>query len=115
MELRAGWNSGPDRTPAGWNSGRLLLRLGEDHDPDLGHVLDRPPKPLAAQPGILDTAVRHVIDPIGRDVVDDYAADLELGEGAPRVGQVVGEDPGLEPEHRVVDPGDRRAEVAERE
>ena len=58
---------------------RLSLgRLGEHHDPDLGHVLHRLAQALAAEAGVLDAAVGHVVDPVGRDVVDDDAADLEL-------------------------------------
>ena len=86
-----------------------------DHDPDLGHVLDRVAQALAAEAGILDAAVGHVVDPVGRDVVDDDAAHLELGERSPGAGQVVGEDAGLQAEHRVVDARDRVVEVAERE
>ena len=56
-----------------------------------------------------------MVDPIGRDVVDDDAADLELREGPPRAGQIVREDPGLEPEAAVVDAHDGLVEVAERE
>ena len=56
-----------------------------------------------------------MVDPIGRDVVDDDAADLKLREGPPRAGQVVREDPRLEPEAAVVDAHDGLVEVAERE
>src|SRR4029078_2880928 len=85
------------------------------HDPDLGHVVHRVPQSLAPEPGILDPAVRHVVDPVGRDVVDHHTADLELRERTPGPGQVVGEDAGLETEHRIVDAGDGGVEVAERE
>ena len=52
---------------AGHDGGLLpLLRLGEDHDPELGHVLDRPAQALAAEAGVLDAAVGHVVDPVGR-------------------------------------------------
>src|SRR3954470_8057771 len=37
-----------------------LHRVGEHHDPDLGHVLHRVAKTLPAQAGILHAAVGHV-------------------------------------------------------
>src|SRR3990172_9909531 len=90
-----------------------LSRLGQDHDPDLGHVLDRPAEALPAEAGILDPAVGHVVDPVGRDVVDDDAPDLELAEAPPGIGEVVREDAGLEAEEAVVDLPDRVVEVDE--
>src|SRR4051812_7688633 len=91
------------------------LRRGEDHDPELRHVLDRPAQPLATEPGVLDAAVRHVVDPVRRHVVDDDAADLERAERLPGVVEVVREDAGLEPEEAVVDGANRLVEVGERE
>src|SRR4051812_28792552 len=63
----------------------------------LGHVLDRPAEPLASQAGVLDAAERHVVDPVGRSVVDDHSADVQALECAPGVVEVVGEEAGLEP------------------
>jgi len=54
-----------------------------------------------------------VVDAVGGDVVDDDAPDLELAEAPPGIGEVVGEDAGLEAEGAVVDLADRVGEVAE--
>lgn len=51
-----------------------LLRVGDQHDPRLGHVLDRPPQPFALEPRVLHPAVGHVVHPVGRDVLDDRVA-----------------------------------------
>ena len=72
-------------------------------------------RPSRPEPGVLDAAVRHVVDPVGRDVVDDDTADLELVEGLPGVREVVGEDAGLESERAVVDLAHGVREVGERE
>ena len=72
-----------DGSPLASRASGRSARLGQHHDPDLGHVLDRPAQALAAQAGVLDAAVGHVVDPVGRDVVDDDAADLELAERPP--------------------------------
>src|SRR5690606_1415442 len=46
---------------------------------------------------------RHMVDAVGRYVVDDDAAGLDLLEGCQRVLEIVGEDPGLESEVGIVD------------
>src|SRR3954453_8560332 len=92
-----------------------LLRPGEDHDPDLRHVVDRVAQSLATLARVLDAAVRHGVDPVRRHVVDDHAADVQLLEAPPRVAQLAGEDAGLEAEEGVVDPADGLVEVTERE
>src|ERR1041385_8388141 len=86
---------------------------GQHHDPDLRHVLDGPAGALTPQPGVLDAAVRHVVDPVRRDVIDDHAADLEPVERSPGMVQIVREDPRLEAEHRVVHAADGVLDVAE--
>src|SRR5688500_13149667 len=95
--------------------GRALERAsagpGEHHDPDLGHVVDGPAKALAPEAAVLDAAVRHVVDPVGRHVVHDHAPDFQLLEGPPGMCQVVGEDTGLQTEERVVDAADGVVEV----
>src|SRR5207249_8062085 len=103
------------RAPAARTAKDDLVGLREDHDPQLGHVLDGPAQPLAALAGVLHTAVGHVIDAVGRDVVDDDPADLELVERLPGVREVVREHAGLQPEEAVVDLPNRVAEVGERE
>src|SRR4051794_23875471 len=98
-------SSTPRACQGRWSTTRArawLHRRGEHHDPDLGHVLHGVAKTFAAEAGVLDAAVGHVVDPIGRDVVDHHPADLELPERRPRTGQVVGEDAGLESEAAVV-------------
>ena len=91
------------------------IGLGEDHDADLGHVLDRPAQAFATDAGVLHAAVWHVVDAVGRHVVDDDATDVEPIERAPGVGQVVREDARLQPVVGVVDAADRLVEVVEPE
>ena len=43
-----------------------------------------------------------MIDPVGRDVVEDHATDLEVVEGGPRSGEVIREHARLEAEGAVV-------------
>src|SRR3990172_7065698 len=92
-----------------------LGRPGEDEDADLGHVLDGEAEALATEPRFLHPAVRHVIDPVGRDVVDDDPADLELVERMPGVAEIVGEHTRLEAERRIVDGVDGIAQIGEAE
>src|ERR687891_1012635 len=75
----------------------------EDHDPWLGHLLDRVPKPLAAIAGVLGPAVRHLVGPEGRHVVHDDPADSDLPVREHGPVDVAGEHPALEPEGRAVD------------
>src|SRR4029079_13300296 len=67
------------------------LGPGQHHDAKFGHVLDRPAEAFAAEPRVLHAAVWHVVDPVGRDVVDDDAADLQLAERRPGRSKVVRE------------------------
>src|SRR4051794_18428824 len=66
----------------------------------LGHVLDRPAETLAPQARVLDAAKRHVVDPVGRSVVHDHAADVQALERAPGMVEVVREHARLQPEAR---------------
>ena len=91
---------GEGRFPEGARSRAALQRPGEGQQPRLGHVLDRPADPLAAKAGVLQPAVRHVVDAPGRDVIDDHAADLQLVVRQQRALQVVGEDAALQAELR---------------
>src|SRR3546814_1750160 len=65
--------------------------------PDFAHVLHREADALAAEPRILDSAIGHVVDAVGGDVVDDDAADLQLVPCRQHLMQVAGEKAGLEP------------------
>src|SRR3546814_10700919 len=81
--------------------------------PDFAHVLHREADALAAEPRILDSAIGHVVDAVGGDVVDDDAADLQLVPCRQHLMQVAGEKAGLEPELAVVDLGERIVPVGE--
>src|SRR4051794_6845186 len=64
----------------------------QHEQPRLGHLLDGVAEPLAAETRVLHSSERHVVDPVRRRVVDDNAADVQLLEGAPGVGEVVREE-----------------------
>src|SRR3546814_7941161 len=68
---------------------------------------------LAAQPGILDPAIGHVVDAIGGDVVDDDAADLEIVPRRQHLVQVAGEEARLKAELAVVALGERLTPIGE--
>src|SRR5690606_29732499 len=72
-------------------------------EPGFGHLLDRVPGTLAAEPRIFHSAIGHVVDAVGGYVVHHDAADLDLVERMQRVLDVGGEDAGLQPVGRAVD------------
>src|SRR3990170_8557707 len=86
----------PDQARSGPGLSASLLRVSENHDPDLGHVLDSVADTLPPEARILHATVGHVVGPVGRHVVDDDAAHDELFEALPGVLEVIGEDAGLE-------------------
>src|SRR5690606_37308587 len=58
---------------------RLLEgQAGEDHHLLVGEVGHRGPQALAADTGLLDPAVRHLVGAVGRHVADNDPADLQL-------------------------------------
>src|SRR5688572_4596535 len=85
----------------------------DDEVADLGHVLHREAHAFAAEAGILDAAIGHVVDPVGRHVVDDDAADVEPVPGLEHPEQIAGEQAGLEAELAVVDLVEGGAEILE--
>src|SRR5439155_25199847 len=64
----------------------------------LGHLFDRVANPFPSGAGVLDTAVRHVVDPERGDVVDHQTARLQPLERLVNEPLIVGEQPGLQPE-----------------
>src|SRR5690606_42066850 len=67
------------------------LRVADDEEADLGHVLDGEAQALAAEAGVLDASVGRVVHAPGRHVADRYAADDEHVPGAPASAGVEGE------------------------
>src|SRR3990172_8115697 len=102
----------PANTERSWTSPtKTLTRSAGDthhHQSRLGHRLHRIAHALAPQPRILDPAVRHLIDPEHRIVVDDHAAYLQPGERPEDPVNLRGEDAGLQSVGRLVDHRDRR-------
>ena len=60
------------------------LRVAEHEELALGHLFDREPHALAAEPRVARSAVRHRVDAERRDVVHDETAHVHALEGAVR-------------------------------
>ena len=101
---------GNEHPKRGWH-----LRRAVDHQQaQLGHLLDRVARAFAAEARVLHAAVRHVVDAVGRDVVDEDAAGLDGVEREQGALEVRREDARLQAERRPVDRGERVLEAVER-
>src|SRR5260221_6843305 len=72
-------------------SQRMEVRV-EDGELELRHLLHGVAQALAPRATLLHAAIGHVVGTVGRDVVDDDAADLELLAGVECLRQVMRED-----------------------
>ena len=101
----------PQATPAARGSVKAATPARsatvEHHRLQLGHLLDRGPRALLADPAALETAVRHRVGAPERRRVDLDRAAVDLGGEAQRALEVGGEEPGAEPVVAVVRERDR--------
>src|SRR3954453_1387336 len=91
-------------------SAPLQRDVRQNHDARLGHLAHRPLQALATEPGLLRTAVWHLVGPERAHVVDDHAPDLKRPMRLERAVVLVREYARLQTVLRVVPLGQRFVE-----